>query len=136
MRRASVEISDLAYDTRSVAARRALLLRARRARPTGTRSPATAAARRRRRRSSSSEPLDVALPQLVVPDVRAAMPAAAALFFGEPSHELEVAAVTGHEREDDDGVPAPRDPRGGRTAGRTADEHRAAGGRRAGGRPG
>ena len=35
------------------------------------------------------------LPQLVVPDVRAAMPAAATLFFGDPTRELDVAAITG-----------------------------------------
>jgi UDP-N-acetylmuramoyl-L-alanyl-D-glutamate--2,6-diaminopimelate ligase len=39
--------------------------------------------------------LDVPVPQLVVPDVRAAMPSAAVLFFGDPSRELEIAAVTG-----------------------------------------
>src|SRR5262245_20037263 len=41
------------------------------------------------------EPVDVALPQLVVPDVRAAMPAAATLFFGDPTRALDVAAITG-----------------------------------------
>ncbi len=35
------------------------------------------------------------MPQLVVPSVRAAMPVAANEFFGDPSHELDVAAVTG-----------------------------------------
>jgi UDP-N-acetylmuramoyl-L-alanyl-D-glutamate--2,6-diaminopimelate ligase len=39
--------------------------------------------------------LDVGLPQLVVPDVRRAMPAAATVFFGDPTRELDVAAVTG-----------------------------------------
>jgi UDP-N-acetylmuramoyl-L-alanyl-D-glutamate--2,6-diaminopimelate ligase len=38
-------------------------------------------------------PLDV--PQVVVEDARAAMPAAAAAFFGHPTRELEVAGVTG-----------------------------------------
>jgi UDP-N-acetylmuramoyl-L-alanyl-D-glutamate--2,6-diaminopimelate ligase len=41
------------------------------------------------------QPVDVALPQLVVPDVRAAMPAAATVFFGDPTRELDVGAVTG-----------------------------------------
>src|SRR5262249_44524736 len=41
------------------------------------------------------EPLEVELPQLVVPDARAAMPRAAALFFDDPTRELEVAGVTG-----------------------------------------
>jgi UDP-N-acetylmuramoyl-L-alanyl-D-glutamate--2,6-diaminopimelate ligase len=40
-------------------------------------------------------PLDVNVPQIVVPDVRAAIGPAAARFFGDPSRELEVAAVTG-----------------------------------------
>src|SRR6185503_17820965 len=40
-------------------------------------------------------PVDVGLPQLVVPDVRRAMPAAATLFFGDPTAELAVAAITG-----------------------------------------
>jgi UDP-N-acetylmuramoyl-L-alanyl-D-glutamate--2,6-diaminopimelate ligase len=35
------------------------------------------------------------VPQLVVPDARAAMATAADLFFGEPTRELEVAGVTG-----------------------------------------
>jgi UDP-N-acetylmuramoyl-L-alanyl-D-glutamate--2,6-diaminopimelate ligase len=40
-------------------------------------------------------PVDAAVPQLVVPSVRAAMPGAAVAFYGDPSRELEVAAVTG-----------------------------------------
>src|SRR5262245_18553596 len=40
-------------------------------------------------------PVDVELPQLVVPDVRRAMPAAATLFFGDPTRDLAVAAITG-----------------------------------------
>jgi len=39
--------------------------------------------------------LDVAVPQLVVPDSRRAMAEAADEFFGLPSHELRVAGVTG-----------------------------------------
>ena len=39
--------------------------------------------------------LDVDAPQLVVEDVRAAMPVAADVFFGEPSSSLDVAGVTG-----------------------------------------
>jgi UDP-N-acetylmuramoyl-L-alanyl-D-glutamate--2,6-diaminopimelate ligase len=39
--------------------------------------------------------LDLPAPQLVVPSVRRAMGPAAALFFGDPSTELPVAAVTG-----------------------------------------
>ena len=40
-------------------------------------------------------PVDVAVPQLVVVDSRAAMAVAADVFFGEPTRTLEVAAVTG-----------------------------------------
>jgi UDP-N-acetylmuramoyl-L-alanyl-D-glutamate--2,6-diaminopimelate ligase len=41
------------------------------------------------------ERVRVGLPQLVVADSRAAMPPAAALFFRDPTQELEVAGVTG-----------------------------------------
>jgi UDP-N-acetylmuramoyl-L-alanyl-D-glutamate--2,6-diaminopimelate ligase len=40
-------------------------------------------------------PLDADVPQLVVDDVRAAMAVTADVFFGEPTRELTVAAVTG-----------------------------------------
>jgi UDP-N-acetylmuramoyl-L-alanyl-D-glutamate--2,6-diaminopimelate ligase len=40
-------------------------------------------------------PIDLAVPQLVVPDARAAMAVAADAFFGEPTRELAVAGVTG-----------------------------------------
>ena len=39
--------------------------------------------------------LDVSAPQLVVPDARIAMAAAADAFFAHPTEELEVAGVTG-----------------------------------------
>src|SRR5690349_590657 len=39
--------------------------------------------------------VDVEAPQLVVPSVRAAMPRAALEFFGDPTAQLPVAAVTG-----------------------------------------
>src|SRR5581483_6003775 len=39
--------------------------------------------------------VDVAVPQVVVEDVRAAMAIAADVFFGEPTRQLEVAGVTG-----------------------------------------
>ena len=57
--------------------------------------------------------------------VRAAMPVAAAEFFGDPSRELDVAGFTGHEREDDLGISPRECPRRRRTADRAADEHRA-----------
>jgi UDP-N-acetylmuramoyl-L-alanyl-D-glutamate--2,6-diaminopimelate ligase len=40
-------------------------------------------------------PLELAVPQLVVPDSRAAMAPAADVFFGEPTRELEVVGITG-----------------------------------------
>jgi len=40
-------------------------------------------------------PLELAVPQIVVADARAAMPKAAVAFFGDPSLELQVAGVTG-----------------------------------------
>jgi UDP-N-acetylmuramoyl-L-alanyl-D-glutamate--2,6-diaminopimelate ligase len=40
-------------------------------------------------------PLELAVPQLVVADARKAMPAAANLFFRDPTQELEVAGITG-----------------------------------------
>jgi UDP-N-acetylmuramoyl-L-alanyl-D-glutamate--2,6-diaminopimelate ligase len=40
-------------------------------------------------------PLDLPVPQLVVPSVRRAMGPAASLFFGEPSAQLPVAGITG-----------------------------------------
>ena len=91
--RRDVEISDLAYDTRRVApGSRSLLLRARdasrRSRPRPRAVTAGAAA------LVAERPLELAVPQLVVPDSRRAMPVAADLFFGEPP-QLDVASVTG-----------------------------------------
>jgi UDP-N-acetylmuramoyl-L-alanyl-D-glutamate--2,6-diaminopimelate ligase len=40
-------------------------------------------------------PVEAGVPQLLVPSVRRAMPMAASLFFGAPSRELDVLAVTG-----------------------------------------
>jgi UDP-N-acetylmuramoyl-L-alanyl-D-glutamate--2,6-diaminopimelate ligase len=40
-------------------------------------------------------PLDLAVPQVLVRDTRVAMAPAAAAFFGDPTHELEVVGVTG-----------------------------------------
>ena len=42
--------------------------------------------------------------------------AAAARFYGDPTAELPVVGITGHERQDDHGVPGPRAARGGRAA--------------------
>src|SRR5262245_56654656 len=38
--------------------------------------------------------LDLDVPQLIVPSVRAAMPRAAVEFFGDPTAELRIAAIT------------------------------------------
>src|SRR3954452_7748459 len=40
-------------------------------------------------------PLGLAVPEVIVPDARAAMPAAAARFYGDPTRELKVVGVTG-----------------------------------------
>jgi UDP-N-acetylmuramoyl-L-alanyl-D-glutamate--2,6-diaminopimelate ligase len=40
-------------------------------------------------------PLGTGVPEVIVPDVRAAMPAAAARFYGDPTSELRVVGVTG-----------------------------------------
>jgi UDP-N-acetylmuramoyl-L-alanyl-D-glutamate--2,6-diaminopimelate ligase len=40
-------------------------------------------------------PLGSGVPEVIVPDVRAAMPAAAARFYGDPTSELRVVGVTG-----------------------------------------
>jgi UDP-N-acetylmuramoyl-L-alanyl-D-glutamate--2,6-diaminopimelate ligase len=89
----SVEIGDLAYDTRAVSAGSLFFCI-----PgsladghdfAGDAVEAGAVA------LVVERPVEVAVPQLVVESVRRAMPAAANLFFGNPSHELDVAAVTG-----------------------------------------
>ena len=88
-----VDVLDLAYDTRSVTPG-ALFFCVRGATANGHAfAPSAAAAGAGA--LVVDHPLEVELPQLVVPDVRAAMPAAASVFFGDPTSELEVAAVTG-----------------------------------------
>ena len=56
-------------------------------------------------------PLELDVPQLLVEDARASMAVAADFFFGEPTRSLEVAGRDGHERQDDDRVPAAVRPR-------------------------
>jgi UDP-N-acetylmuramoyl-L-alanyl-D-glutamate--2,6-diaminopimelate ligase len=90
---APVEIFDLAYDTREVR-RGALFFCVRGSHADGHAFAATAAA------AGAvalvvERPLDIALPQLVVADSRAAMAPAATLCFGDPTRELAVAGVTG-----------------------------------------
>jgi UDP-N-acetylmuramoyl-L-alanyl-D-glutamate--2,6-diaminopimelate ligase len=89
----SVEIRDLAYDTRAVSPG-ALFFCIPGANVDGhdlaaraVEEGAVAVVAERR--------VEAAVPQLLVDSVRQAMPVAANLFFGTPSHELEVAAVTG-----------------------------------------
>ena len=91
--RAPVDVSDLAYDTRAVTPG-ALFFCVRGANadghafaPTAAAAGAVALVVERR--------LAIDLPQLVVTDVRDAMPLAATLFFGDPTRQLAVAAVTG-----------------------------------------
>ena len=89
----SVEILDLAYDPRAVTPG-ALFFCIVGARADGHDLAAEAVA------SGAGalvveRPVDVDVPQLTVPSVRAAMGPASVLFFGDPSRELEVAAVTG-----------------------------------------
>ena len=89
----SVEIRDLAYDTRAVRAG-TLFFCIRGASVDGhdlasdaVAAGAVALVVERR--------VDVAVPQVVVPDVRAALGPAAVQFFGDPSRDLDVAAITG-----------------------------------------
>ena len=89
----SVEIRDLAYDTRAVVPG-SLFFCVPGSRFDGHDLAADAVA------AGAvalvvERPLEVSVPQLLVPSVRRAMPAAATLFFGNPSAELAVTAVTG-----------------------------------------
>jgi UDP-N-acetylmuramoyl-L-alanyl-D-glutamate--2,6-diaminopimelate ligase len=91
--RQPVDILDLAYDTRSLQAGALFFCvpgeRVDRHDLAGDAVAAGAAA------LVVERPLDVDVPQLVVPDARVAMAVAADVFFGEPTRELEVAGVTG-----------------------------------------
>jgi UDP-N-acetylmuramoyl-L-alanyl-D-glutamate--2,6-diaminopimelate ligase len=88
-----VEILDLAYDTRAVSSG-ALFFCIPGAHADGH-DLAEDALRAGAAALVVERALPVEVPQLVVPSVRAAMGPAAACFFGDPSRELEVAAVTG-----------------------------------------
>jgi UDP-N-acetylmuramoyl-L-alanyl-D-glutamate--2,6-diaminopimelate ligase len=89
----SVEILDLAYDTRATA-QGSLFFCVSGARADGhALAPAAAAAGAGA--LVVERHVDVGVPQLLVPSVRAAMGPLAARFFGEPSRDLDVAAVTG-----------------------------------------
>src|ERR671919_915221 len=95
--RGPVEVQDLAYDARAVTPG-ALFFCVRGERADGHDFAAQAIERGAvalvvEREVQLPEGRD--LPQLVVPDSRAAMAVAADAFFGEPTKELEVAGVTG-----------------------------------------
>jgi UDP-N-acetylmuramoyl-L-alanyl-D-glutamate--2,6-diaminopimelate ligase len=90
---APVEISDLAYDTRAVTPW-TLFFCVRGTRADGHDLAADAVARGAAALIVERR-LDLAVPQIVVPDSRRAMAPAAVAFFGDPSRELDVAAVTG-----------------------------------------
>jgi len=88
-----VEIADLAYDTRRVV-EGALFFCVVGERVDGH-DLAWEAIERGATAVVVERPLEVDVPQLVVPSVREAMPVAADAFFGEPTKELELAGVTG-----------------------------------------
>jgi UDP-N-acetylmuramoyl-L-alanyl-D-glutamate--2,6-diaminopimelate ligase len=91
--RAPVEVRELAYDTRAVVPG-TLHFCVRGAHADGH-DFAAEAVDRGAVALVVERPLAVAVPQLVVPDARVAMAPAAAMFFGEPTKELQVAGVTG-----------------------------------------
>ncbi len=88
-----VSIGDLAYDTRTVSAS-ALFFCVRGERVDGH-DLAWEAIERGAGALVVERPLDVDVPQLVVPSTREAMAVAADVFFGEPTKHLELAGVTG-----------------------------------------
>jgi UDP-N-acetylmuramoyl-L-alanyl-D-glutamate--2,6-diaminopimelate ligase len=90
---APVEISDLAYDTRMVTPG-TLFFCVRGTRADGHDLAADAVARGAAA-LVVERALELAVPQIVVPDSRRAMAPAAVAFFDDPSRELDVAAVTG-----------------------------------------
>ena len=88
-----VEIGDLAYDTRRVTEGALFFC------VTGSRVDGHDLAWEAIERGAAAvvveRPLEVDVPQLLVPSVRESMAIAADTFFGEPTKELEVAGVTG-----------------------------------------
>jgi UDP-N-acetylmuramoyl-L-alanyl-D-glutamate--2,6-diaminopimelate ligase len=90
---APVEIRDLAYDTRRVS-EGALFFCVRGSHFDGH-DLAWEATERGAAAVVVERPLEVAVPQLLVPSVRESMAVAADTFFGEPTKELELGGVTG-----------------------------------------
>src|SRR5262249_48567077 len=87
------EVADLAYDSRNVTPG-ALVFCVRGSRADGP-DLAGGAVAGGAVALVVDHPLDLLAPQLVVADTRRAMGQAAGVFFGEPSHELTLAGVTG-----------------------------------------
>jgi UDP-N-acetylmuramoyl-L-alanyl-D-glutamate--2,6-diaminopimelate ligase len=91
--RVPVEIVDVAYDTRAVGPGSLFFC------VPGTRADGHELAAEAVANGAVAlvveRPLELEVPQLVVPSVRAAMPVAADEFFGHPTNELQVAGVTG-----------------------------------------
>src|SRR5213083_2690899 len=93
LRRAPVEIGDLAYDARAVGPG-ALFFCVPGSRADGHEFASEAVANGAVA-LVVERPLELDVPQLVVPDVRRAMAPVADEFFGRPSEELQIAGVTG-----------------------------------------
>ena len=93
LRRAPVEIGDLAYDARAVGPGTLFFC------VPGSRADGHEFAAQAVERGAVAlvveRPLELDVPQLVVPDARRAMAPAADEFFGRPSEQLQVAGVTG-----------------------------------------
>jgi UDP-N-acetylmuramoyl-L-alanyl-D-glutamate--2,6-diaminopimelate ligase len=89
----TTEITDLAYDTRRVVP--GALFFCVRGRTRDGHELAWEAIERGAAALVVERTVAAAVPQLVVPDSRAAMPVAADVFFGEPTRDLEIAGVTG-----------------------------------------
>src|SRR5437764_4899167 len=91
--RAPVEVRDLAYDARAVTPGALFFC------VPGEHADGHAFAPEAVQRGAVAlvveRPLDLAVPQVVVPASRPAMALAADEFFGRPTQELEVAGVTG-----------------------------------------
>ncbi len=88
-----VEVADLAYDTRAVTP--GALFFCIPGKTSDGHDLAAEAVERGAVALVVERRLDLDVPQLIVPSVRAAMGPAAAEFFGRPSDKLEIAAVTG-----------------------------------------
>src|ERR671932_509032 len=91
--RAPVEVSDLAYDTRAVMPG-AVFFCVRGANVDGH-DLAPQAVEAGAAALVVEHPVEAAVPQIFVDDSRAAMAVAADVFFGHPTHELDVVGVTG-----------------------------------------